>query len=276
MQTPRNRWNLNRYITVSAAGIRDSRKDVEILTNQQRPLKQYEWVMNDLKKQMDEGRLAPGDRLASVVDLAAQYNVGRSTIREALSALKAMGLLNIKQGGGTFVKAPPSEAGPVHPMQRYDDLWEGRAASLRHLLEVRRVLETGCAALAAQQRTAEDLAVFEKLLEDMRQSEDEHFIEQADVKFHQQIAAATRNPLLLELMESLASKLHESMKDMRALWFYAERSSAERLLQEHIRIYEAIAGQDAKEASARMELHISKVEQVLNEKKAGDHHLRMT
>lgn len=246
------------------------------MTNQQRPLKQYEWVMNDLKERMLDGRLAPGDRLASVVDLAAQYNVGRSTIREALSALKAMGLLNIKQGGGTFVKAVPSEAAPAHPMQRYDDLWEGRAASLRHLLEVRRVLETGCAALAALHRTGEDLTVLEKLLEEMENSDDEHFIEQADVKFHQQIAAATRNPLLLELMESLSSRLHENMKDMRALWFYAERSSAERLLQEHIRICEAIAKQDAGEASARMDLHISKVEQVLNEKKAGDHHLRMT
>ncbi|WP_342774740.1 FadR/GntR family transcriptional regulator [Paenibacillus dokdonensis] len=240
------------------------------LTSQQRPLKQYEWVMNDLKKQMDDGQLLPGDRLSSVVDLAAQYNVGRSTIREALSALKAMGLLNIKQGGGTFVKAPPVESAPVHPMQHYADLWEGRAASLRHILEVRRVLESGCASLAAQHRTDDDLSVFKKLLEDMEQSDDEHFIEQADVKFHQQIAASTHNPLLIDLMESLSLKLHESMKDMRALWFYAERSSAERLLQEHMRIYEAIAQQDSKEATARMELHISKVEQVLNEKKAGD------
>lgn len=246
------------------------------MTSQQRPLKQYEWVMNDLKKQMDEGHLQPGDRLSSVVDLAAQYNVGRSTIREALSALKAMGLLNIKQGGGTFVKAAPAEADPVHPMQHYADLWEGRAASLRHVLEVRRVLETGCASLAAQHRTEADLAAFRQLLADMERSEDEHFIEQADVKFHQCIASATHNPLLHDLMESLSLKLHESMKDMRALWFYAERSSAERLLQEHRHIYEAIEKQDAKEAMARMELHISKVEQVLDEKKAGDHHLKRT
>ncbi len=230
--------------------------------------------MNDLKKQMDDGQLLPGDRLSSVVDLAAQYNVGRSTIREALSALKAMGLLNIKQGGGTFVKALPADSEPVHPMQQYADLWEGRATSLRHVLEVRRVLETGCAALAAQHRTEEDLAVFKRLLEDMEHSDDEHFIEQADVQFHQGIAAATHNPLLNDLMESLSHKLHESMKDMRALWFYAERSSAERLLQEHLRIYEAIAQQDAKEAMARMELHISKVEQVLDQKRAGDHHLQ--
>ncbi|WP_309271941.1 FadR/GntR family transcriptional regulator [Paenibacillus sp.] len=246
------------------------------MTSQQRPLKQYEWVMIDLKKQIDEGRLQPGDRLSSVVDLATQYNVGRSTIREALSALKAMGLLNIKQGGGTFVKSLPLEPDPVHPMQQYADLWEGRAASLRHILEVRRVLETGCAALASQHRTADDLAVFEHLLEEMKQSKDEHFSEQADVKFHQQIAAATHNPLLHDLMESLSNKLHESMKDMRALWFYAERSSAERLLQEHIQIYDAIAKQDAKDATARMELHISKVEQVLNEKKVGGHHLQWT
>ncbi|OZB90836.1 FadR/GntR family transcriptional regulator [Paenibacillus sp. XY044] len=238
--------------------------------NPQRPLKQYEWVMNDLKRQMDEGSLQPGDRLSSVVDLALQYNVGRSTIREALSALKAMGLLNIRQGGGTFVRTPPADAPPVHPGQLYADLWEGRAASLRHLLEVRRVLETGCAAVAATNRSQADLTVFEEILREMENAADEQVSEQADVKFHQQIAAATHNPLLLDLMESLSNKLHENMKDMRALWFYAERSSAERLLQEHASIYKAIRTQDAKEALARMEAHISKVEQVLNEKGAGD------
>lgn len=238
-------------------------------TNNQRPLKNYEWVMNDLKKQIDGNVLAPGDRLASVVDLATQYGVGRSTIREALSALKAMGMLDIKQGGGTFVKTSLPSKPPVHPGQLYAELWEGRAASLRHILEVRRVLETGCAYVAAQNRTDGDLADFLKILEDMEQhTGDESLSEQADIRFHQQIAIATHNPLLQDLMESLSAKLHDSMKDMRALWFYAERSSAERLLREHHHIYEAIAGQDATEASARMEIHITKVEQVLDEKGA--------
>lgn len=239
-------------------------------TMSERPLKQHEWVMNDLSKQMDEGKFAPGDRLASVVDLAAHYGVGRSTIREALSALKAMGRLDIRQGGGTFVKkviAGPESSEPLHPASLNPESWVHREASIRHILEVRRVLETGCASLAAQHRTDMDLSSMAETLHSMeRNLEDESFNEQADIFFHQQIAAATHNPVLNDLMGTLSQKLHGSMKDMRALWFYAERSSAERLLQEHYAIYQAIANQKPAQAAARMESHITKVEQVLGEK----------
>ncbi|KIL35098.1 GntR family transcriptional regulator [Cohnella kolymensis] len=244
-------------------------------TASDRPLKQHEWVLNDLSKQLEEGKLAPGDRLASVVDLAAQYGVGRSTIREALSALKAMGKLDVRQGGGTFVKPviTGSEPGsqPLHPALSDPESWVHRAASIRHILEVRRVLETGCASLAAQNRTDMDLSSMAETLHSMEKNlGDESFNEQADIFFHQQIAAATHNPVLNDLMGTLSQKLHGSMKDMRALWIYAERSSTERLLQEHYAIYQAIANRKPSEAAVRMETHITKVEQVLEEK-ASDH-----
>ncbi|MGX4583575.1 FadR/GntR family transcriptional regulator [Paenibacillus chitinolyticus] len=238
---------------------------MDVNTNE-RPLKSHEWVLNDLRKQLEEGRLEVGDRLSSVVDLAAQYGVGRSTIREALSVLKAMGLLDIRQGGGTFVKALPSE--PPHPGLLRPE-WVGRAESLRHILEVRRVLETGCASLAAVSRTEDDLAALADTLRSMEEHlGDEALSEQTDVRFHEQIAAATHNPVLADLMASLSQKLHDSMKDTRALWFYAERSSAERLLREHQAIFDAIRSRQPQEASARMEQHITKVEQVLGEKGA--------
>ncbi|WP_027093751.1 FadR/GntR family transcriptional regulator [Cohnella thermotolerans] len=238
--------------------------------NDQRPLKSHEWVMNDLKKQLEEGALAPGDRLASVVELAERYGVGRSTVREALSALKAMGMLDIRQGGGTFVKAVRPNAEPKHPSMLHPEAWADRALSLRHVLEVRRLLETGCAALAAANRTQDDVDQLSAILDGMEaRLDDEAFNEQADVRFHARIAAATGNPLLIQLMESLAHRLHDSMRDTRALWFYAERSTAKRLLEEHRAIFEAIAEGDAKQAEARMARHIAKVEQVLEEKGAS-------
>lgn len=235
-----------------------------------KPLKSSEWVKNDLQRQIADGLLAPGDRLASVVDLAAQYGVGRSTIREALSALKAVGLLDIRQGGGTFVKAAAEYSGLPHPSERNPEGWVDRAQTLRHVLEVRRVLETGCAAFAARHRSEDDLAAMARILEEMEQQlGDEAASEQADVQFHQAIAAATHNPVLGDLMASLSSRLHDNMKDTRALWFYAERSSAELLLRDHRAIFEAIAAGDATEASRRMEQHITKVEQVLYANRGG-------
>jgi len=234
-------------------------------TESRRPVKSYEWVMNELKLRLDRGEMRAGDRLPSVEELAKTYGVGRSTVREALSALKAMGLIDIRQGGGTFVKDPP--AAPPHPSHLHPDSWIERSENLRHLLEVRRLLETGSAALAARQRTEDDLRALSETLSGMRNNlHDEAYGEQADVRFHLQIAAATHNPVLIELMQSLSRKLHDSMRDMRALWFYAERSSAERLLKEHTAIYEAVAARDGEKAAARMEAHIMKVEQVLAEK----------
>ncbi|HZG86453.1 FadR/GntR family transcriptional regulator [Paenibacillus sp.] len=227
-----------------------------------RPMKSSEWVQADLLRQLDDGTFAPGARLPSVDELSRRYGVGRSTVREAISALKAMGRLAVRQGGGTFALAAP----PPAPARDRPALWSGRAATLKRILEVRRVLEAGCAALAAANRTAEDVAALEALVAEMERGlGDQSLGEQADVKFHLGVAAATRNPLLVDMMESLTERLHDSMRDTRELWFYAEQSTAERLLREHRSILEAIRDGDAAEAQRRMEAHIAKVEQVLNE-----------
>ncbi|MBB6735952.1 FadR/GntR family transcriptional regulator [Cohnella zeiphila] len=238
-----------------------------------RPMKSSEWVLSDLRKRIEDGVLSPGEKLASVVELSAQFGVGRSTVREALSALKAMGMLTIRQGGGTFVSAAPlagvSAASTAHPGAAEPASWVARAQTLRHILDVRRILETGCAALAAKRRTDEDLARLAESLSVMERClDDESASEQADVRFHEQIAAAASNPVLGDWMSSLSQQLHESMRDTRALWFYAERADAERLLAEHRSIYEAIAAGDPQLASDRMAAHIDKVEQVLERRDA--------
>ncbi|QHW31229.1 FadR family transcriptional regulator [Paenibacillus rhizovicinus] len=227
----------------------------------ERPLKSNEWVTQKLHLKLKSGELSPGDKLPSVVDLAAEYSVGRSTIREALSALKAQGLLDIRQGGGTYVKTPPEA--PAFAQEA----WLDRADSLLQLLEVRKVLETGCAGLAAKHRNGNDLAALNNTLLEMEQQlDDEHFSEQADVLLHEQIARATQNPMLIELMKSLSERLHASMRDTRSLWFYAERHSASQLLEEHRSIVSAIAQRDEALASSLMGRHLAKVEHVLRDK----------
>lgn len=232
-----------------------------------RPLKSHEWVMNDVKRQIMNGELAMGSRLPSVAELAGSYGVGQSTVREALSALKAIGLLTIRQGSGTYVNAVSGSASAQQPAFLSEESWVGRVHTLRHVLEVRKVLETGCASLAARNRTEEDLSALSATLEQMQSAlEDESLNEQADILFHKQIAAATHNPMLADMMESLSHHLHDSMKDTRALWFYSQLSSAERLLVEHRSIFEAIASRSDTEAARLMEEHIFKVEAVLYDK----------
>lgn len=225
--------------------------------------KGHEIVSRVLLTKIRDGEWKPGDKLPSVVELSASFGVGRSTVREALSALKATGWLDIRHGGGTFVKKElPSERN-----EQADPFKE--AASIMELLEVRKVLETGTATLAARNRTAADLEALGAVLVSMRQAlenDDTAAGEQADVAFHAAIAAASHNSLLSGLMDSMAERLGRTIGQTRELWFYQETSTAARLLEEHHAIYDAIAAGNAEEASRLIGTHLTKVEKVLRER----------
>jgi GntR family transcriptional repressor for pyruvate dehydrogenase complex len=225
--------------------------------------KGHEIVSRILLTKIREGEWKPGDKLPSVVELSSSFGVGRSTVREALSALKAMGWLDIRHGGGTFVKKelPSERKDGADPFKD--------AASMMELLEVRKVLETGTATLAARNRKDEDLAALQVVLGTMREAlerDDTAAGEQADVAFHAAIAAASHNSLLSGLMDSLAERLGRTIGQTRELWFYQETSTAVRLLEEHEGIYEAIAAGNAEEASRLIGTHLTKVENVLRER----------
>jgi GntR family transcriptional repressor for pyruvate dehydrogenase complex len=223
--------------------------------------KGYEVLSSLLEERIRSGELATGARLPSVVELAQAYGVGRSTVREALSALKARGLIDIQHGGGTFVKATSSESS--NPMT---NLLFGEAKSLQQLLEVRQIVEIGCVALAAKNASSEHIAHLQTIVEQMAQSlNDEALSEDADVRFHVAIAECTHNKILLEVMSSLMHHLQQTIRETRQLWFYGERASAERLLQEHTAIYEAIRERNEGAAVDRMNQHLAKVEAVLRQ-----------
>ncbi|MDD9272239.1 FadR/GntR family transcriptional regulator [Paenibacillus sp. GCM10023248] len=219
-----------------------------------RPQKGSEIVMGQIKRQIESGTYAPGSKLPTVIELAALFQVGRSTIREALSGLKAMGWVDIRHGGGTFVSNPlPAEGASL-----FD-----QGESLQEVQEVRRFIEAGCASLAASRRTAEDVAALRDILRRMEQALDnEEESEGADIRFHLEIAKASHNSLMIGMMESLTERLQVSMKASRRLWFFAERASAEKLLQEHRDIVDAIEAGDEKLAAERISQHILKVDQV--------------
>ncbi|MBD2867045.1 FadR/GntR family transcriptional regulator [Paenibacillus arenilitoris] len=225
--------------------------------------KGHELVADQILLKIKDGAWQPGERIPSVVELAEAFGVGRSTVREAVSALKAMGWLDVRHGGGTFVK-------PVLPAEGHRDerlLLQG-ADSLVELLEVRMALEVRAASLAAERRSPEDLQRLTEWLAAMEIGlgrNDTSEGERADVAFHMAIAAASGNSLLFQLMESLSGRFNESIRQSRELWFYREKATAARLLHEHRMIFEAIEKQDKKLAESRIADHLSKVEQVLRD-----------
>ncbi|WP_235941442.1 FadR/GntR family transcriptional regulator [Paenibacillus puerhi] len=225
-----------------------------------RPQKGSDMVLHHLSEQIRSGYYPLGSKLPTVVDLAAGYEVGRSTVREALSGLKAMGLVDIRHGGGTFV----CEALPPAPGEQDAADFFRPIESLKEVLEVRKYIESGCAELAARRRTDTDLSAIESVLDRMRHTlGDEKQAEEADVDFHVRIAEASHNTLLLQMMLSLTQRLQENMSDSRRLWFFAERSSVELLLAEHTAIYEAIRDRNGALAGERMASHIGKVDRIV-------------
>ncbi|MFD0586586.1 FadR/GntR family transcriptional regulator [Paenibacillus sp. GCM10027627] len=223
--------------------------------------KGHEIVGRLLIERIKAGEWEPGAKLPSVVELSGQFGVGRSTLREALSALKAMGWLDIRHGGGTFVKKVLPSEGNQGGMALFQE-----ADSILELLEVRKLLEAGTSALAAERRTEQDLLRLEGILQRMEDAllqRDTGAGERADVDFHAAIAAASHNRLLDQLMDSLTQRLSETIGKTRELWFYREQSTAERLLEEHRHIYAAIRDRDADKAAKLIEEHLSKVESVL-------------
>ena len=221
--------------------------------------KSYEIIAEELQRIIDSGLLKPGDKLDSIESLAKEYHVGRSTIREALSQLKAKGLIESRQGGGTYVTSP------IQTMSSIQDLPVDNPMELTQLLQVRKIIEVGCIELASKLRTHSNIEELERILNQMRDAVGNEEISQVyDVNFHHAIAKATQNPFLLAMMESISSVMSRTIRDTRNLWLYSQKESADRLFEEHQQMLECIIAQKPEEGIRVMREHLSKVEAVLS------------
>ena len=169
-------------------------------------------VAEQLSAEIKQGRLAPGDKLPTEARLVEQFAVSRTVVREAVSRLKSLGLVDSRQGSGVFVSAQQ----PFAPLN-----FEARHAASQEavvqMVEVRRALEAEVAALAAERRSASDLQAIEQAVQALDQavaSGGDGVTE--DVNFHRAIAEATRNPFLIQTLGYLSQFLHGATQVTRA------------------------------------------------------------
>jgi GntR family transcriptional repressor for pyruvate dehydrogenase complex len=199
------------------------------------------------------GQLKPGDQIMPERELAQALGVSRPTVREAIKKLVTMGLLEHRQGQGTFVRSTDSqrERNPLAAVIEGDD------ASLEELLEVRMGLESQSAILAAQRATDEDVKVLQKALEAMlvENAAGRLGIEE-DVSFHMAITFATKNPVQVYLMKNFYDLLHFGIREnLQALW--EEPASLPIIRRQHQGIFDAIKNHDPEAASQAMKEHIT-------------------
>lgn len=165
-------------------------------------------VIAELRNQITSGEWPVGSRIPTEAELVEQLGVARNTVREAVRALAHNGLLDIRQGSGTYVVATSELAGVMH--RRFAE------ASPRHIAEVRATLESSASRLAAERRTERDLkqldAVLARREEAWASGDAEQFVA-ADAAFHLAVVAASHNDVLTELYADLGHLLRDWLRD---------------------------------------------------------------
>jgi GntR family transcriptional repressor for pyruvate dehydrogenase complex len=226
---------------------------------------QTDVVISGIRELISNGTLAAGDRLPIEKDLAAQFGVSRGPLREGVRALAVLGVLETRQGDGTYV----TSLDPLlllSPLGFFAELQSREDAV--HLLGVRRILETEAAGHAAIALTDDDLAELGSILDgidealtDDREIDLEKFID-ADSAFHRRIARASGNPALAALIESLVSRTFRAR-----LWrAISQRGTVREAQGEHRAILAELARRDPERARIRMAVHVLGVEEF-----AADH-----
>lgn len=216
------------------------------------PARLYEQIVAQIEERILSGDLRDGDRLPTERELAEQFGVSRTAVREAINALVQRGLVEAHPGRGTFVRYGTSEAvrHSLGLMMRM-----GRAAGLANLVEIREILEPEIAARAAMRATEEQIAIIREAVENMEAALDDAdaFIE-ADDRFHLALAESTQNPLILTLLDPIVELLHEQRKRISLV-----EGGLKRGQYHHKRILKAIVRRDPEAARKAMHAHLRQV-----------------
>ncbi|WP_042371515.1 FadR/GntR family transcriptional regulator [Streptacidiphilus neutrinimicus] len=208
-----------------------------------------EAVFGHLRRAIERGDYAVGDKLPSEAELCRTLEVSRPVLREALRALQAMGLTVSKTGKGTFVLANTVE----------DPTFGDYAA--RDLVEVRQHVELPVAGYAALRRTPEDLDRLAHLLERMERETDTTAWVAMDSLFHLAVAEAAQNPVFRRVIEEIRDAL------ARQSYFLTELGGRrrEQSNREHRAIVEALVDGSEHDAVAAMAHHLERVDTTLTD-----------
>ncbi|MBV2355077.1 FadR family transcriptional regulator [Streptomyces sp. J2-1] len=198
-----------------------------------------EQVIAALRNQIASGEWPVGSRIPTEPELVEQLGVARNTVREAVRALAHNGLLDIRQGSGTYVLATSELAGVMY--RRFAD------ADPRHIAELRSTLESAAARLAAVRRTGKDLVQLDAMLarrEEAWNTGDAEAFVTADAAFHLAVVAASHNDVMAAMYADLGAVLRD--------WLRADVGEAltPESHMDHTRLVDAIRAGDADAAEA--------------------------
>jgi GntR family transcriptional repressor for pyruvate dehydrogenase complex len=212
----------------------------------------YEQIVQQVEDSIHKGALKPGDQLPPERELAQQFGVSRTAVREAVKALHEKGLVEAYPGRGTFI----TDGTSYSMRQSLDRMVKvGQAEGSAFLAEVRAILEPEIAALAATRADAEDVSSMREQVAVMDGAckDPDAFIE-ADLDFHLALAEAAANPIILSLIDSIVGLLRE-----QRMGIFQVEGGPERGQHHHKKILKAIELRDPTGAREAMKAHLVQV-----------------
>ena len=223
-------------------------------------IRRIDWLCQLLNQQLLDGDLKPGDKLPSERQLALRFETSRPLVREALQQLKGLGIIESRQGGGTYVCQNYAEpaGSPLSSLlgQRQDPVRLNA-----ELLEYRITIEARCAALAAERATVDDLQRLDLAYQHLRKAHQQRDLDaeaQADARFHLAIAAASHNRVFLQTLQGLFGLLKNNViTNIGGLSSHPDIRA--RPMGEHARLFEAIYQRKPEAAQTAIEEHLAYV-----------------
>ena len=218
-------------------------------------------VASTLERRILEGSLKPGDRLPAERELALELGVSRPSLREAIQKLASKGMLQSRQGGGTYVTAALEKS--------FFDPWQemmGSYPNLREdMLEFRRMIEGQAAEWAAERATDADLLRLDQAYAALQASfnnDDTEKRSAADIAFHQAIGDASHNVLIGHLSAALLRLMHDNIR-LNLGELKSVPAAGKLLMSQHTAIHAAIVDKKPQAARAAAETHIDFVRETL-------------
>lgn len=219
-----------------------------------------ERIVSQIKTLVLEGKLKPGDKLPPERELAEIMNVSRTSVREAIKTLSAMGLVVIRKGHGVFV----GEVNLESVINRVSDALIIKKDEFEQLFEIRKVLETNAARWAAERATEEEISYINKLVKEAKTACENpdakvEEITNYDKVFHNAVIEASHNSVLAVVNSGLL----EALAKVREKTVRLPGRVAQSIL-DHEEIARAITAKDGNRASEAMYAHIESVEKSIN------------
>jgi GntR family transcriptional repressor for pyruvate dehydrogenase complex len=208
-----------------------------------------ELVIREILGSIQSNQLKPGDKLPTESELTKMFGVGRSSLREAVSALALVGYVEVVQGKGTFVKREIQSL----DLSNFELRDMQTAASILDIIEIREILECNTARLAARRADSNDIIRLRAILTQMKKTADDiaHFSAH-DFDFHVALSEASGNEMILQMMKLIVKKVHKEYVRLKHETLF----EADKAIATAEKIVSSVAAGDEEKAARYMEKHL--------------------